>query len=83
MPIIATNVGGITALIKDKIEGILVQEGEPFSLAGAISELVNNYDYARLLGKNARERSVLRHNPNAIAERLSEIYNKILLENGR
>jgi len=83
MPIIATNVGGITALIKDKIEGILVQEGEPFSLAGAISELVNNYDYARLLGKNARERSVLRHNPNAIAERLSDIYNKILLENGR
>jgi glycosyltransferase involved in cell wall biosynthesis len=26
MPIISTNVGGITSLIDDKIEGLLVQE---------------------------------------------------------
>jgi glycosyltransferase involved in cell wall biosynthesis len=59
------------------VEGVLVQEGEPYSMAGAIIELVNDYDFARLLGKNARERSIMRHNPKMIAERLVEIYKTI------
>lgn len=83
MPVISTNVGGITSLINDKVEGLLVQEGEPYSIAGAIKELVNDYDFARLLGKNARQRSLLRHNPSVIGERLIEIYKTILSVNGK
>ena len=58
MPIIATNVGGVSPLIEDRVEGILVQEGEPYSFAGAIVDLTNNYEYAKFLGQNARERSI-------------------------
>jgi glycosyltransferase involved in cell wall biosynthesis len=83
MPVVSTNVGGITSLITDKEEGLLVQEGEPYSMAGAIIELVNDYDFARLLGKNARKRSLMRHNPGVIGERLIEIYKTILSLNGK
>lgn len=83
MPIISTNVGGINSLINDREEGLLVQEGEPYSLAAAILELINNYEYAVTLGKNARLKSIARHEPQKIAKQLLDIYNSILLENDR
>lgn len=82
MPVISTNVGGISSLIKDGIEGILVQEGEPFSIAGAIVELLNDYSLAQLLGKNARESAIQRHNPSKIGNQLLQIYETILLSHG-
>jgi glycosyltransferase involved in cell wall biosynthesis len=82
MPVISTNVGGINSLITDKAEGLLVQEGEPFSLASAIVGLINNYESAKLLGISARERSRKRHDPEKILTQLLNIYNTILSENG-
>jgi len=67
-------------LIKDGEDGILIQEGEPYSLAAAINELINNYDYAKLLGKHARERSQTRHNPDTIKARMMNIYNTIIYD---
>jgi glycosyltransferase involved in cell wall biosynthesis len=78
MPVVATNVGGIESLITNKIEGLLVQEGDPFSFAAAIIELANNYNYAELLGKNARKKAIIRHNPKEIGMRLLDIYNRVL-----
>ena len=78
MPIISTNVGGVSSLITDNVEGILLQEGEPYSMAGAVIQLVNNYEFARLLGDNARSRSIRRHDPEKIGQRLTEIYKEIL-----
>lgn len=83
MPIIATNVGGISTLIEDEVDGILVQEGEPFSLAGAIVDLTNNYEKAKQLGCNARRKALKRHQPNDILKDLLEIYNKIIYKDGR
>jgi glycosyltransferase involved in cell wall biosynthesis len=83
MPIIATNVGGVSTLIKDEAEGILVQEGEPYSLAGAILELINNYSKAKQLGYNARIKAFTRHDPDEIRKSLLDIYNKIINEDGR
>lgn len=83
MPIIATNVGGVSSLITDEVEGILVQEGEPYSLAGAIVELINNYEKATLLGSNARNRALRRHDPDEIMKSLLKIYDNIIYEDGR
>jgi glycosyltransferase involved in cell wall biosynthesis len=83
MPIVATKVGGVNSIIQDKVEGLLVQEGDPYSLAGAIVELINNYEYAVKLGKNARERAIVRHNPKHIGTSILKIYEKIIIENGR
>jgi glycosyltransferase involved in cell wall biosynthesis len=82
MPVISTNVGGINSMITDKKEGLLVQEGEPYSLAAAIVELINNYEAAKLLGIKARERSLKRNDSEKIMAQLLNIYNTILSENG-
>jgi len=79
MPVIATNVGGTSSLINDGIDGLLVQEGEPYSMAAAINELILDYQYARKLGKNAKLRSALRHDPQKLYRDLLNIYKKISL----
>lgn len=81
MPVIATNVGGTSSLIQDGTDGVLVQEGDPYSLAAAIIDLINNYDYARLLGKNAREKSKVRHDPELITKKMLDIYEEVISKN--
>jgi glycosyltransferase involved in cell wall biosynthesis len=83
MPIIATNVGGVSTIVENEVQGILVQEGEPYSFAGAIIELTNNYEKANKLGRNARIKAFKRHNPNDILDGILKIYNTIIYEDGR
>jgi glycosyltransferase involved in cell wall biosynthesis len=74
MPVIATNVGGTVSLLRDGVEGLLVQEGEPLSIAAAVQRMVQNSEYARSLARNARVRALERHNPEAIYNCLLGIY---------
>jgi glycosyltransferase involved in cell wall biosynthesis len=83
MPIIATNVGGVPTLIENRVEGILVQEGEPYSLAAAIVDLTNNYEKAIQLGSKARIKAIKRHQPDAILKNLLKIYEEIIYKEGR
>lgn len=78
MPVIATSTGGIPSLITDKIEGLLFQDGDPYSLAGSVKELIKDRNYAIRLGANARQRAMIRHNPNKVVEELLQIYNILL-----
>jgi glycosyltransferase involved in cell wall biosynthesis len=83
MPVIATHVGGVSTLIEDDVEGILVQEGEPYSVAGAIVELADNYEKAIKLGENARIKAFKRHNPESIMQTILKIYEEIIEIHGR
>ena len=78
MPVIATYTGGTGSLLTDKKEGILIQDGDAYSMAGAILELINNPEYATELGKNASLRARERHNPAAITNDLISIYSKMI-----
>jgi len=78
MPVVATNVGGTSSILNDGVEGCLVQEGDPLSMAAAIRNMVDNSDHAKYLGHNARIRALARHKPETIYSRLNEIYNEIL-----
>ena len=81
MPIIASFAGGTSSILDDGNEGILVQDGDPYILSGAIAYLYNNYEYASLMGKKAKERADRRHNPEDIANQLVEIYKEIQNDN--
>lgn len=77
MPVIATNVGGVPSLITDKEEGILVQDGDAYAMAGAILEIINNSDKAVEMGNKARLRAVKRHDPEAVLNTLLQIYQTV------
>jgi glycosyltransferase involved in cell wall biosynthesis len=78
MPVIATCTGGTGSLLTDGEEGILIQDGDPHSLAGVLMELVKDPAYAAELGKNARERAIKRHDPDQITDNLINIYTSLI-----
>ena len=55
-PCIATNAGGTSSLIEDGNNGILIQDGDAYSMAGAIIELTENYNIAIDYGNSARKK---------------------------
>jgi glycosyltransferase involved in cell wall biosynthesis len=78
MPVIATFAGGIPSIVENKKEGLLVQDGDPYALAGAIMELKKKRDYANHLRTNARSRALRRHDPKKIVNDLINIYSSII-----
>lgn len=81
MPCIVTYAGGTASLLNDREEGILIQDGDPWSMAGAIKELFNNKNLATEYGKKARERALIRHDKEEIVNGLISIYKSILSNN--
>ncbi len=78
LPIVSTNVGGIPSLLIDRHEGLLVQNGDPYAMAGAILEFIEDFDLAIKMGENARRRGLKRHDAGVICSHLLGIYRKIL-----
>lgn len=83
LPVIATYAGGTPGLLTDRVEGLLVQDGDPYSLAGAILELMRERNLADMLGTNGRFRAMKRHEPEKIVADLLNIYSSILLKNNK
>jgi glycosyltransferase involved in cell wall biosynthesis len=78
LPIIATNAGGLPSIIKDGEDGILVQNDDPYALAGAVMELLNSPVKMKLFSENARQTAMVRHNPSKVIEDLLGIYENVL-----
>ncbi|MBE6330816.1 MAG: glycosyltransferase [Bacteroidales bacterium] len=78
MPIIASYAGGTASLLEDGKEGVLVQDGDPYRLAGAIIGLERDYNRAIEMGRMARMRAKSRHNPQNVVKELVTVYDKIL-----
>jgi len=61
---------------------LLVQDGDPYAMAGAIIEMRENRGRAVSYGKNAQKKALIRHDKNKIVNNLLNIYRGVLeLEN--
>lgn len=81
MPCIATFAGGTGSMLKDGEEGILIQDGDPWAMAGAILEMKNNPEKAKMYGQAARVRALKRHDKKRIVKKLLKVYESIIQEN--
>lgn len=79
MPCVSTFAGGSGTMLKDGKEGIMIQDGDPWAMAGAILELAHNRRKAMEYGNNARETALLRHSKGEIAQSLLDVYNNLVL----
>jgi glycosyltransferase involved in cell wall biosynthesis len=78
IPVIATNVGGVSSIVKDEVTGLLVPANDPMMMAASITRLLNNPTLARKLASNAAEVASKRHSPSEIRNQLLAIYSQIL-----
>lgn len=81
VPVIATNVGGISSIVENGKDGILFPANAPYTAASLIKNITSNKALAEELSKQAIARATERHNPESIGNRLFEIYHSIVQEN--
>ncbi len=82
IPCVATHAGGTGTLLIDKIDGLLLQDGDPWAMAGAIMEILQKTELAKQYSINARNKTLKRHNKINISVNLLHIYKEIIMSRG-
>jgi colanic acid/amylovoran biosynthesis glycosyltransferase len=57
VPVVSTNIGGISEMIRDGETGLLVAQNDPGATADALGRLINDIKLAQSFGGGGRERS--------------------------
>lgn len=77
LPVVASAVGEIPAVIRPGVEGLLVEPGDPDALADAIAEAVADPERLRYFGAASLERAALFDITRAVA-RIEDVYRGVL-----
>lgn len=78
MPTIATNIGGYRETIKHGTTGLLVEPGDPGSLAQGICTLLDNPGFAASMGEAALKDYEQRFTPAIVAKASHEFYQEVI-----
>lgn len=74
VPVVASEIGGITDIVEDGVSGLLVPPGDTTALAAALQRLARSPDLAAQLGEAGRRRLQERFTWESITRRWTEVY---------
>jgi glycosyltransferase involved in cell wall biosynthesis len=77
LPVIASNAGGPAEVLRNGVDGLLVEPGDVHQLARTLVELRNDPDRRFALGAKARE-SALEFAPERVAALVEDLYRRVL-----
>jgi glycosyltransferase involved in cell wall biosynthesis len=77
-PVIATNVGGVPEVIKNGINGILVQPKDPDALHNAMKELLNDAAKRKKMGREGMDICAKSFSSKVMVDRIEELYETLL-----
>lgn len=77
IPVIVSDIGGLTEVVDDKVTGIVVPPKSPEKAAEAIDYLIHNKQDRIKMGKAARERILRKYDFKKNLEQMLEIYNQV------
>jgi glycosyltransferase involved in cell wall biosynthesis len=80
-PVIASFAGGTGSLLRDGVHGVLVQDGDPFVLAGAMREVLEQPEKHAAMAAEGRRVAQRRHDPAVIVTGMLERYKEIIKKN--
>lgn len=78
VPIVASDVGGVSSIIKHNETAFLYPSDEPYMLAYYVEKLFGNNLIAEKIGNTARENAVLSYNKTTIRDQVINCYNSII-----
>jgi glycosyltransferase involved in cell wall biosynthesis len=78
LPVIATNVGGISEAVKNEETGLLVPRGDVAGLRNALSRLIAAPDTRLTMGKAGRRQWAKQFTASTMAARTVEVYQRAL-----
>ncbi|MCX8007099.1 MAG: glycosyltransferase [Coriobacteriia bacterium] len=77
-PVVATAVPGVSGLLEDGVEAMLVPPRDPDALAGAVLRLLEDADLARSIGERGRLAAVDRFQSSDSVERHLALYRRLV-----
>ena len=78
VPVICTNVGGVSSIVENNKTGYLVSSNDPSALASKILKLYKSEEERNHIGKAGKKIALIRHNHNSIISSLINTYNDII-----
>lgn len=83
LPVVGTNVGGVSSLIEHGRTGLIVPANAPYELAFLLKKLSADGNLCRSLGSNAVSEASRRHDKTDITHSLLSAYQDIINRNGQ
>jgi glycosyltransferase involved in cell wall biosynthesis len=80
LPIVATRIGGNIDLIKDGVNGILVDPERPDQLSNALRKILRDNDLARCMGIEARKTVEEQFSMDSVVKRYVELYKELVMD---
>jgi glycosyltransferase involved in cell wall biosynthesis len=81
VPVIASLAGGTGSLLRDGEHGVLLQDGDPYALAGAMREALEQPEKHAAMAAEGRKVAQRRHDPAAIVTEMIGRYKEIIQKN--
>lgn len=78
VPVVATNRGGPTELVRDGTDGVLLAPRRVPDWTRAVGSLLTNPETRAAMGRNGRERAVTEFRTEVHVERIAAIYDEVL-----
>jgi len=79
LPCVASDVGGVKAVIEDGVNGYLVSPSDAKDFSLKVVELMSNPDLMKEMGENARKKIVDHYSWDSIADRTIALYNQTMV----
>lgn len=80
LPVVATRVGGIPEIIKDKETGFLFGSGNATEATEYLEKLIDNKELRKEMGAKGKRRVCEKFSEKIITEKLSDIYDSMLMK---
>ena len=81
LPVVASNVGGVPAMVSHDVDGLLFECGNVQEIANHLIRLFDDGKLRERLSRTGREKAVSVYTTNAVASATVEVYKRILGRN--
>jgi glycosyltransferase involved in cell wall biosynthesis len=79
VPVIATDTEGLTEIIQDNVDGMIVEAGEPDALADAIEKLLKNKKVADKMAAEGYKSLITNYDSKLVGKNIMEILQSIIV----